>query len=313
MESNFKNKIIIIFVISGALICANFVFADRIKNFSYSQSFGIQRTIWQMAEALSFTSQNQAETNKKLTEENQKLISALAELEIIKEENRFLKDAINLGISKEYKLIEAEAFGGGRFDGKNFSYEDSVLINRGKKDGIQKGFPVIISGKIIIGKISEVYDDFSRVAIVTDVNSLVDIQVINNVQMEALITPAKNTEDKDENIEEGVETEDNEILKTRETTKENAPEKIIAIAKGEGNFKMSLDMFPKDKDLTDDAIVITSSLSGNYPAGYVIGKIKNPKKIDTETFKQAEIIPAFDPKLLDKVFILKDVNIIKND
>jgi cell shape-determining protein MreC len=145
-------------------------------------------------------------------------------------------------------------------------------------------------------------------------NSLVDIQIINGAQMETLIAPVEEkADDEGENIKEDIQEENNGISEIKEAVKEKASEKIIAIAKGEGNFKMSLDMFPKDKDLADGAIVMTSSLSGNYPAGYVIGKIKNPKKIDTETFKQAEIIPAFDPKLLDKVFILKDVNIIKND
>lgn len=308
MEHSFKNRIIIFLVIAGVLIGANFVFADQIKNFSYSQSFGFQRTVWQMASALTFTNQNQSEVNKNLAEENQKLLSALAELETTKEENKFLKNALNVGLEKEHKLIEAEAFGGGRFNGKDFSYEDSVLINKGKNDGIQKGFPVVVSGKVLIGKISEVYDNFSRIALITDKSSLIDIQIINSAKMEDLVATdvaEKTTAESEQN------SNNNTDQKPKQET--NTSEKIIAIAKGDSGFKMSLDMFPKDKDLDNDAIVMTSSLSGNYPAGYVVGRIKDPKKIDTETFKQAEIIPAFNPSLLDKVFILKDIEIVKND
>lgn len=312
MEQSFKNRIIIFLVIAGVLIGANFVFADQIKNFSYSQSFGFQRTVWQMASALTFTNQNQAETNKNLTEENQKLLSALAELETTKEENKFLKNALNVGLEKEHKLIEAEAFGGGRFNGKDFSYEDSVLINKGKNDGIQKGFPVVVSGKVLIGKISEVYDNFSRIALITDKSSLIDIQIINSAKMEDLVA----TDVAEKTTTEGEQSEQNNSNNNSDQKPKqevDTSEKIIAIAKGDSGFKMSLDMFPKDKDLDNDAIVMTSSLSGNYPAGYVVGKIKDPKKIDTETFKKAEIIPAFNPSLLDKVFILKDIEIVKND
>jgi len=313
MEQSFKNRIIIFLVIAGALIGVNFVFADQIKNFSYSQSFGFQRTVWQMASALTFTNQNQAEANKNLAEENQKLLSALAELETTKQENIFLKNALNIGLEKEHKLIEAEAFGGGRFNGKDFSYEDSVLINKGKNDGVQKGFPVVVSGKVLIGKISEVYDNFSRVALITDKSSLIDIQIINSAKMEDLVATEVAPEKTTAEGEQGGQSNDSNNSDQKPKQEASTSEKIIAIAKGDSGFKMSLDMFPKDKDLDNDAIVMTSSLSGNYPAGYVVGRIKDPKKIDTETFKQAEIIPAFNPSLLDKVFILKDIEIVKND
>ncbi|MCK9393950.1 rod shape-determining protein MreC, partial [bacterium] len=239
MESSFKNRIIIFLVIAGILIGANFVFADQIKNFSYSQSFGFQRTVWQMASALTFTNQNQAEANKNLTEENQKLLSALAELETTKEENRFLKNALNIGLEKEYKLIEAEAFGGGRFNGKDFSYEDSVLINKGKNDGVQKGFPVVVSGKVLIGKILEVYDNFSRVSLITDKSSLIDIQIINSAKMEDLVVAEKATTAEGEQEEQGEQNNSNNDTDQKLEQETDTSEKIIAIAKGDGGFKIS--------------------------------------------------------------------------
>jgi len=297
-----KNKIVLFLVISVTLIGVNFVFADQIRNFSYSQTFGAQKVVWQLASAISFANQDQLATNKKLTEENQRLLSALSDLKKIQEENQFLRNALSIGISNNKKLIEAEAFGGGRFNGKDFSYEDSIMINKGKKDGIQKGFPVIISDKVLIGRVSEVYDDFSRILLITDKSSMVDVQIINNGRIEEAIKSNTNNEEPDSSSDDEAKNKEKVNF-----------EKIIAIAKGEGCFKISLDMFPKDKNLEDNALVMTSSLSGNFPSGYVIGTIKEPKVIDTETFKQAEIIPAFDPKLIDKVFILKNIDIVKND
>jgi len=296
-------------VVSGVLIGVNFVFADQIKNFSYNQSFGAQRAVWQLAGAISSANQDQVSANKALVEENQRLLSVLADLKMIKEENELLKNALNIGISKNYTLIEAEAFGGGRFNGKDFSFEDSIMINKGRKDGIQKGFPAVVSDKVLIGKVSEVYDNFSRVLLITDKNSLIDIQIISDMKMNEVID-VSNSEEKNEEESNSV---DDETENGNTNSKKNQSEKIIAIAKGEGSLKISLDMFPKDKDLENGAIVLTSPLSGNYPSGYVVGTIKDPKKIDTETFKQSEIAPAFDPKLIDKVFILKNIDIVKND
>lgn len=307
MGSVLKNRIILFLVVSGTLIGVSFVFADQIRNFSYNQTFGAQRAIWQLASAVSFTNQDQIATNKELAEENQKLLSALADLKTIREENIFLKNALDIGIKNDRKLIEAEAFGGGRFNGKDFSYEDSIMVNKGKKDGVQKGFPVIISDKVLIGRVSEVYDDFSRVLLITDKASLIDVQIINNTSIEEVIKESAN------DSKEGDTDSENNSGESVKKEEKIISEKIIAIAKGEGGFKTSLDMFPKDKDLENGAIVMTSPLSGNFPSGFVVGTIKDPKKIDTETFKQAEIVPAFNPKLIDKVFILKNIDIVKND
>lgn len=335
MEQKFRNRLISLFFVALFLFGANFVLADKIKDFFYGQTSEIQSFSWQMANAIMFLNRDQAGENKKLVEENQRLLGALAGLQLTKEENKFLRDALNLGELKGRSYLEAEVFGGAKFEGLGFSYNDSLFITKGKKDGVQKGFPVVTADKILLGKVSEVYDNYSRVSLLTDKSSVVDVQIVKEVKKEGVLASIVDDKDNQEVASQvgqntsfdevsGALTESNggsDIGKKDGSSDMNNGllkddvfiDKSLAIAKGEGSLKILLDMYPKDKELKDGDLVVTSSLSGTYPAGYVVGRIKDPKKIDTETFKQAEIVPAFDIKILSKVLILKDIEIVKND
>ena len=59
-------------------------------------------------------------------------------------------------------------------------------------------------------------------------------------------------------------------------------------------------------------LILTSSLGGNYPAGLVIGKVKNPKKIDSEPFQFSEIEKPYNIFSIDRLNVLK-VTTIFND
>jgi len=201
-----------------------------------------------------------------LTEENQKLLSQLSELEKFKNENEFLRQALNLEMEKEFNLILANATAKNTFTFKGVTFEDSILIDKGKNNGIRKDFPVILSNKILIGKIAEVYDSFSRVELITNKENMIDVQI----------------QDTD----------------------------AFALSKGEGNLKISLDLFSKDKELKEDSLVYTSALGGLYPSGLVVGKIKNIQKIDNEPYIKADIVSSFDLFQLSQVFVIKTTQII---
>lgn len=46
-------------------------------------------------------------------------------------------------------------------------------------------------------------------------------------------------------------------------------------------------------------------MGGNYPAGLLLGKVKNIKKIDNETYQTASIEKIFDLSTINNVFIIK--------
>jgi len=263
MRIGTTKKRLILFLIIVAVLAIFNIFSDQIKSFVYDKSMNLQSSLWQAGR-----NQKTDEKVRVLTEENQKLLSQLAELENLKKENQFLRESLSLGLEKEFNLILAKTTAKNTFTLKGITFEDSILINKGKNDGVRKDFPVILSNKVLVGKVSEVYDSFSRVTLVSNKESLIDIQI-----------------------------QDAEPF---------------ALAKGEGNSKVSLDLFPKDKELKDNSLVYTSTLGGIYPSGLVIGKIQNIQKIDNEPYTKADIALSFDLSQLDQVFVVKVAQIIND-
>ncbi|MFA5228512.1 MAG: rod shape-determining protein MreC [Candidatus Paceibacterota bacterium] len=191
--------------------------------------------------------------------EDQKLISVIAENEELKRENEFLRGSLGLKDYDEVDLIS------GRIISKDY-LTDSVLINTGSNNGVRVGFPVVINDNILIGIVSEVYNNYSRVKLLSLKDNLTDVSING----------------------------------------------VIALAKGAGSELISLEMFPRDKELKEGEIILTSPLGGKYPAGLVVGKVKNPKKIDNEPFQISEIEKLYSVFSIDRVNILK-VTQIFND
>ena len=211
-------------------------------------------SLWNRGSNQSFSNKNQEELNKKLIEENQQLLSQLADFQRTKEENEFLRNSLDIGIEKDFDLIL------GRVISKDL-LSDFLLINIGSNAGIKKGFPVIISGKVLLGKVVDVYPSYSRVMLITQKDNLIDVEIPDS--------------------------------------------EIFALSKGVGNLNLSLDMVARDKELKEGSLVLTSAMGGNYPAGLLIGKVKNIKKIDNEAYQTAEIEKVFDLNTINNIFVIK--------
>lgn len=79
---------------------------------------------------------------------------------------------------------------------------------------------------------------------------------------------------------------------------------VSGVAKGEGNFKIILDLVPRDKEVSGGDLIATTNLGGIFPAGILVGKVKDPKKNDVDPFWQIEIEPAFDINKIDSLFLI---------
>lgn len=103
------------------------------------------------------------EENKQLKEENSNLQKELRELEIIKAENSTMREYMNLSEKySELKTVPAYII---NKDTSNFS--NTILINVGQKDGIQKNMTVI-SDKGLVGHIIAVDTETSKVELIID-------------------------------------------------------------------------------------------------------------------------------------------------
>ncbi|MDD3032776.1 MAG: rod shape-determining protein MreC [Candidatus Pacebacteria bacterium] len=94
------------------------------------------------------------------------------QLELLKEENKMLREIMGISLNKDYEFKIASV------TGKNV-FEDVLTINLGSKDGIKTNMTVLTSEKALVGKILNVYEDYSEVLMITDKDSLIDIEIIS--------------------------------------------------------------------------------------------------------------------------------------
>ena len=173
-RSIYRNLLVIItFVL--VIILSN-LYQRETKNFFYKISEPFQRFFWSWGQKISFFFEIISEI-KKLKEETERLkvqnLELMAEISLLREvkkENQTLRKALNLNLEKEFKLSLADVIF------KDIS-EDLISLNRGKKDGIREGLPVITEQKILIGKIFEVYDDSSKVLLISNKKSSFDGEI----------------------------------------------------------------------------------------------------------------------------------------
>ena len=82
------------------------------------------------------------------------------------------------------------------------------------------------------------------------------------------------------------------------------------MVKGKGGFEVSFDLVPKDKEISEGDLIVTSALGGVFPQGFLVGEIKGVRKSDVEQFQTAEIKPGFNLENLDYLFVITNRSLI---
>lgn len=116
-----------------------------------------------------------------LIAENEKLQSQLvslaidtAKLKALEEENELLKKEMNFVEENKFKFVAAKII-----SGVSDPLSQSVIINRGRKDGIEIGLAVVADSGIMVGKVVEAKDDYSKVLLLSDNKSRVAATIQN--------------------------------------------------------------------------------------------------------------------------------------
>ncbi len=115
------------------------------------------------------------EENKKLIEGNKKLFSQNIELEDLRKENEDLRRQLDLSPREEFDLVAAFVIAQD-WQGRT----NLMVINKGEKNGIKKGMPVIVYDKNLLGKVSEVFGNSSVVRLHSDPQSFINVEVMEN-------------------------------------------------------------------------------------------------------------------------------------
>lgn len=110
--------------------------------------------------------------NEKLLQGNRELLAKNALLKDIESENKLLRQELGLLPRKNYDLeasfvIAQDPQGLGNY----------LIIDKGDKNGLKTGMPIVISNGVLVGKITEVFPTNAKVALISDKNSAVNAEI----------------------------------------------------------------------------------------------------------------------------------------
>lgn len=153
-------------------------FSSGVRSFFYSLSSPFQKVLWKAGgmtsnffeTALKIKGIKQERDNLRL--ENKELLNKIIFLESLKNENETLRRALEIELPKEFKLELSQIIS------KDIS-QDFILIDKGSNSGVAKNMPVITQEKVLVGKISEVYNNFSKIMLISNKESSFDVKIKN--------------------------------------------------------------------------------------------------------------------------------------
>ena len=143
-------------------------FIERPSSFIFSRISYLSSFLVELGKIRNLTQENIF-----LREENTRLLSRITFQLQLEEENKSLREALNLPLLSDFKVIDAGTFN------INFGPKGHhLLINKGLADDIKQDSTVISTAGVLVGRVSEVFDSYSVVGTVTDSNFKATIRVL---------------------------------------------------------------------------------------------------------------------------------------
>ncbi len=144
-------------------------------------------------------------------------------------------------------------------------FKRALAINRGSKDGLDEGMVVLSRNGSLVGTISQVYEEFAWLRLISDPNSAVNIAVLPTAQEES---------------------------------------EARGVASGSLRGDVSLELLPTEAQIAEGDLITTSGLGGNYPRALLVGSVKSVEDKPQALSKRATLEPAADLLALDTVLII---------
>lgn len=109
--------------------------------------------------------------NVALREENRQFARERAQRMDLEKENEALRKQIGVEQKDRRTLVAAQI---AHFDPLSFSY--FAVINKGTRAGVKQNMPVVMAGDIVLGKIVEAHEEFSRVMLISNIGNKVSVK-----------------------------------------------------------------------------------------------------------------------------------------
>ncbi len=191
-----------------------------------------------------------------------KLEAQVIELEELRQESVRLKELLDYAETFERKGMLAKVTANDtRAEFK------SIIIDRGAEDGVKPLMPVV-GPKGVIGRVGEVFSGSSRVLLITDPNSAIDVLVQRSRARGLLVGFAKNTE-----------------LRP-------------------SNYLTRMEYLRRISDVKDGDVVITSGFDGVFPPGMPVGTVEDLEKSRYGVFLEATVVPFENMAELEEVMVM---------
>ncbi len=171
-----KRRLLIgILIVALAIFLLNF-FQKQVRGFFYSVSSPVQKVLFEAGDRTSDFFESIIKTGSLRNEvdeiklKNQELFAQVVFLKELKKENKVLREALEIGLQKDFKLILSQIIS------KDIS-QDFILIDKGFKDGISEDMPVVTQQRVLVGKISEVYENLSKIMLISNKESFFNAKI----------------------------------------------------------------------------------------------------------------------------------------
>ncbi|MCH7828594.1 rod shape-determining protein MreC [Patescibacteria group bacterium] len=79
---------------------------------------------------------------------------------------------------------------------------------------------------------------------------------------------------------------------------------VIGVLKGQGRYRVLLDLIPQEEELLEGDAVVTSALGGVFPDNLLIGDVKSIEKSDLTAFQGGKVELFFQLRKENSLFIL---------
>jgi len=269
---NKKSRTGLKFLIGAAFVVVFVVvlnfFNTGIKNVFYAFSSPIQKTFWTAGESCSgllgsfLNAGSLNKENQNLKNEVQQLQGKIAALQAVVGGNRAQSAVSSACQNNEFKLLMAGVTG--------LDSQDMLSLNKGSADGISEGMPVINQQGALYGKVVKVYNNFSKVMLISSKKSIISVKV-------------QQQEVKAEGEEQSKEVE--------------------GVIKGSEKLSVYLDLVPVDETIKQGDILLTSSLEETFPKDLLVGTVTKIQKNDQNPYQQA-IVKPFLTSSINNLFVI---------
>ncbi len=175
MSKKRKKVLAIVFIFCVVLLLGKFL-SNSLNNTFHKIFSPVEKYFWDKGQKTDtfffylFQAKNIYNQNLFLKEQNAILARKNSELFSLSKENEILRQAFDLGEKEKFKLLPAQII-------SKQATQDIILIDKGTKDGLSEGMPVITASGILIGNIKKTNTNFSELFLITQKDFSFDIVV----------------------------------------------------------------------------------------------------------------------------------------